>query len=466
MIAPHLPHGGFIGHPDLGLRARPGVLVGVARAVPQRDLVLAVTVALAWFGGIGALAASPYWYPHYLTRYWLAGCWIVGTLLLRRAAPVGAFWCTVLLYPVTYQSHMVNELHLVPLLVVASSVLLVRALHPALVVVLATASAVVLSLGCNLLQELMMFGGWELLLSFRYMSSFFDPWATATRVALVVAATVIGSVLGRLDETTRQLERRNAQLVALQEVRAREAVRSERTRIARELHDVVAHHVSAIVVRAQAADRVADTDPDEPREAVRWIAGSGREALDAMRTVVRVLRDDDPSARRLPDDGVGGPRVRPTGQAGAAVERRELSRQALTLVGATNAARQPTDTLSTLPAVLRRVRAAGLAVDADLPDPLPTLPPATGLAVLRVAQEALTNVLLHSAADRAELSLATTDAAVLLVVRDDGPARPGPSGGNGLVHMRERALAAGGTVHAGPAGSGWQVELTLPVGVR
>src|SRR5690606_10960756 len=111
-------------------------------------------------------------------------------------------------------------------------------------------------------------------------------------VALVVAASVLGAALGRLDETLASLAERNRELEELAEVRAREAVQSERVRIARDLHDVVAHHVSAIVVRAQVVQRVGGDDVGVYRDAMAWIAPEGREALDAMRSMVRVLRED------------------------------------------------------------------------------------------------------------------------------------------------------------------------------
>jgi signal transduction histidine kinase len=252
---------------------------------------------------------------------------------------------------------------------------------------------------------------------------------------LVVAATALGSVVARLSDTARSLEERNAELRALQEARTRDALHAERTRIARELHDVVAHHVTAIVVRAQAADRVGTERPDEYRAAVRWIAPAGKEALTAMRSVVRVLREPD---------------AHPSGVAAAA-----------------DASRTPLPGLADLPGILERVRDAGLVVDADLPPVLPPCPPATGLAVVRVAQEALTNVSVHSAGGRARVALAATPGSLTLRVDDPGPPRGGtraPDGGHGLVHMRERAAACGGYVVAGPSpDGGWAVTLEVPV---
>jgi signal transduction histidine kinase len=241
-------------------------------------------------------------------------------------------------------------------------------------------------------------------------------------LSLVAAAALLGAVFARLDVTLASLAERNRELEALQEVRTREAVQSERVRIARDLHDVVAHHVSAIVVRAQAVDRVGGDDVDVYRDAVRWIAPEGRNALDAMRSLVRVLREDA-------------------------------------------APLAPTSTLSDLGAVVDRMRGAGLQLDARLPQVWPACPAAVGLAVVRVAQEALTNVVSHSAAGRASVALDHVDGRLVLEVTDPGPPRPAQATGrqgNGLLHMRERAVACGGTLTAGPLAGGahgWQVRM-------
>jgi signal transduction histidine kinase len=248
-------------------------------------------------------------------------------------------------------------------------------------------------------------------------------------LSLVAAAAALGAVFARLDATLASLAERNRELEALGEVRTREAVQSERVRIARDLHDVVAHHVSAIVVRAQAVDRVGGDDVEVYRDAVRWIAPEGRNALDAMRSLVRVLRED----------------VAPLA---------------------------PTSTLADLGAVVERMRGAGLELDARLPQVWPACPAAVGLAVVRVAQEALTNVVSHSAAGRASVSLGQADGVLVLEVTDPGPPRPATTPGrqgNGLVHMRERAVAWGGTLTAGPLAGGthgWRVRMEVALDGR
>ncbi|MCL2467219.1 MAG: histidine kinase [Micrococcales bacterium] len=261
-----------------------------------------------------------------------------------------------------------------------------------------------------------------------------SSWFPAPQVlgSLLVVALVF--VVHRLEATRDALAARDAELVTARDEHAEAEVRAERTRIARELHDVVAHHISGIVLRADAADLVADDNPAEPRAAVRAIADAGREALDAVRSVVRMLRD--PADAPPPEEGP-----------------------------AFDAEWHPTDTMAELPAVVARVAAAGLQVDAHLPDPLPRLGAAAELAVVRIAAEALTNVLLHSQATRAELWLDVVDDRLQLGVADPGPplAHDESSGGHGLMHMRERAASAAGTLEAGPDWPGWLVVLEVPI---
>ncbi|RMI09463.1 hypothetical protein EBM89_10140 [Cellulomonas triticagri] len=346
-----------------------------------------------------------------------------------------------------------SDFHVVPL-VVAAFAATSAGMSPVLVGGVSVVTVVGLHVGVEGLRVLL--AGWGLVI---------DTSRTVMLVLIVVAATVIGAMVHRLTEAGASLAVRNAQLQALQSVRERAAVQAERTRIARELHDVVAHHVTAIVVRAQAADRVGADRPEEYREAVRWIAPAGREALGAMRSVVRVLRDDAPARQTAPEPPASEP-VPPAEPAPLV--------PAVSLVPAAHSVRVPPESspvpvLADLGAVVDRVRGAGLPVDATLPDPWPSCPPEVGLSVVRIAQEALTNVLHHSDAERATVRLTTSSGVLVLDVQDAGPARrPDPAvaahGGHGLVHMRERAAACGGTVRAAPEGAGWRVRLEVPLG--
>jgi signal transduction histidine kinase len=242
---------------------------------------------------------------------------------------------------------------------------------------------------------------------------------------------LLGVAAHRQRRTAGELRRRNEELIRLQQVERERIAADERTSIAREIHDVVAHHVSAMVIRAQAADRVADQRPAELRAAVRGIAADGRDALTAMRQVVRVLRADD-------EQHVG--------------DAASLS--------------------DALDEVAARVRETGLAVESsiEVAQPLSEFEQAT---VLRIAQEAMTNVLLHSSATEVRLGVRVDADAVHLDVRDNGTPREliaahaGAEGGSGIRGMRERARSLGGTLTAGAAeGGGWLVAAVLPHGQR
>jgi signal transduction histidine kinase len=222
-----------------------------------------------------------------------------------------------------------------------------------------------------------------------------------------------------MDERARRLEIERDQQAVI-------AAADERTRIARELHDIVSHSLSVVITLADAAALVGRADPDRGAEAMTEVSEVGRRALTDMRAMLGVLRTDEPAARLAPQPGIG--------EIGALIEQ---------------------------------IRTTGLVVDlsaAGAPFPLGA---AAGLTVYRIVQEALTNTLRHAAATRAAVTITYGYPGVRLRVTDDGtaaagPARPGDTG-HGLDGMRERAALHGGTLRAGPvAGGGWLVEATLP----
>lgn len=234
------------------------------------------------------------------------------------------------------------------------------------------------------------------------------------------------------------LEERAATLEREREAEARAAVAEERTRIARELHDVVAHGMAVMIVQADGARYTLDRDPAAARAALQVVADTGRQALEEMRRLVGVLREPDSA----PADPAAGPPVEP-------------------------ARRRPA--LAELPELLDRFRAAGLTVTWTVTGAPAPLPPGVELTVYRLVQEALTNALKHAGVGAAvALRLAYTGDAVLVRAVDDGrgrpPARPAPAGGHGLVGMRERVGVYGGSLVAGPVtGGGWQVDARLPL---
>ncbi|MCO7274483.1 sensor histidine kinase [Cellulosimicrobium cellulans] len=392
-----------------------------------QDLWTALAAGLVWFGVITVMENGDYWYPRHPESYRVAGLWIVLTLALRRVVPGPLFWATAMLYPLALPWPMQTPFELLPLLVAGFAATRSGAVPWALAGLAGGLSAYATQL-------------WDrphltfppVPFSPRWIGLAQSPSDVLLALALVLGAVAAGYFFRRLALTSERLRERNAELQALQAELAERAVLAERTRIARELHDVVAHHMSAIVVRAQAADRVAANQPEAPAEAVRWISDEGKQALTAMRSVVQVLR------RGTETDG-GTAALAPT----------------------PDGARAPDE----LRAVARRLRDAGRDVDLTLPRPWPTTSAESGLAVVRIVQEALTNVLLHSLAPEVTVAVTDDGADLRLRVHDPGPPLPSTAGrqGHGLTSMRERALAAGGALAAGPDGrGGWTVEARIP----
>jgi signal transduction histidine kinase len=211
---------------------------------------------------------------------------------------------------------------------------------------------------------------------------------------------------------------------------ARIAVADERAAIARELHDVVAHSLSVMIVQADGARYAFDTEPGRARAALDTVAATGREALEDMRRLVQVLRGSDLEQPARPD-------------------RRRAGLEQLT-------------------AFADRARSAGLTVDLAVDVAADELPPALSLTVIRLVQEALTNTLRHAGPGaRVEVRVAATDGELTVSTVDDGAGRPGrdpgPESGHGLIGMRERVSVHGGQFSAGPGPTGgWRVSATIP----
>ena len=237
-------------------------------------------------------------------------------------------------------------------------------------------------------------------------------------LVLFVPALVGGVVAGARRAGTLAAEK------ALVETEARAAVADERARIARELHDVVTHHVNLVVLQAMAADGVAGRD-DPVRQHLQVIERSGREALTEMRRLLGVLREDDAERPLAPQPGV---------------------EDVGTLVGS--------------------ARDAGLSVDLAVSGTPRRLPAGLALTVYRIVQEALTNAARHATGSRVGVRLRYEPDAVDVAVVDDG-GRPGdasPGGGRGLLGMRERVAVFAGTLETGPSpGGGFAVHARLPV---
>jgi signal transduction histidine kinase len=218
------------------------------------------------------------------------------------------------------------------------------------------------------------------------------------------------------------------------EEEARRRVAEERLRIARDLHDVVAHHIALVNVQAGVAAHVMDKRPDQAKEALAHVREASRSALNELRATVGLLRQSgDPEAPTEPAPG-----------------------------------------LAVLDELVATVRRAGLPVQVACVDRRPPLPAAVDLAAYRVIQEALTNVRKHAGPGaKAEVSIVRVGATAEVTVLDNGTGSPegagagADGGGHGLLGMRERVTALGGTLTAGPRyGGGFRVHAILPVEAR
>jgi signal transduction histidine kinase len=247
------------------------------------------------------------------------------------------------------------------------------------------------------------------------------------------------------------------------EAQTRRAVALERTRIASEMHDVVTHNVSVMVVQAGAARRVLDSSPGDAREALLAVEASGRTAMTELRHLLGLLA---PAGEDHGDagDAAGAPVPGELGDAAPAPEP--------------GAALAPQPGVARIPALLGRVCAAGVPVElsVEAPGGMPRdLPPGVDLAAFRVVQEALTNVIKHAGQARTMVRLDYGLRDLLITVSDDGPPpgsgppvappRPGSgSGRRGLIGLRERIAVYGGELDAGPRpGGGWRLAARIPL---
>ncbi len=266
------------------------------------------------------------------------------------------------------------------------------------------------------------------------------PSSTAISISeilqdLLIHALFVAGGLGlrRFTAQRRELEERNRELIAERAKASESAVLDERLRISRELHDVVAHHVTTMTVHAGAARQVVETSPEKATESLRHIEAAGRNAVSELHQLLGFLRNADADAT--------------SGAAPGAEDR------------------SPTPSLRHL-STLQESFGSKLTCDVVVDGDLGAVPSAVEVSAYRIIQESLTNTLKHSTADRVDVRLDVGRDSLKVEVCDAGPARNGESapGGHGLVGMAERASLHGGEVVAGPAksGLGWQVCAVLP----
>ncbi|MGW1546549.1 sensor histidine kinase [Streptomyces sp. NPDC002346] len=226
------------------------------------------------------------------------------------------------------------------------------------------------------------------------------------------------------------VEDRARQLELTHRIETEQAAVRERTRIAREMHDILSHAVSLMIVQAEAGPVAVRTAPERAEAAFDAISETGRDAMVQLRRMLGVLRENE---------------------------------------SAPDAPREPQPSLAELPALIARARGSGLEIPYEVTGPVRTLGLAVEATVHRIVQEALTNVVKHAAADMVSVQLAYGTEALTLTITDDGRgsgtgAGTGTGTGMGLIGIRERAAAHGGTAVTGPGpgGRGFRVRVTIP----
>jgi signal transduction histidine kinase len=239
----------------------------------------------------------------------------------------------------------------------------------------------------------------------------------------VAAAWILGDNLRTKRAYYRELEERADRLEREREENVRRATTEEQERIARELHDVIAHSVSVMVVQAAAANDVFERQPERAREALRSIEESGRSALTELRRLLGIVRTS---------------------------ERGRLD---------------PQPGLAALEELIEQVRTTGLEVKLELKGRLGELPAGVDLSAYRIVQEALTNTLKHAQATRARVQLDRSEHELAIEVTDDGVGQGNePTDGHGLIGMQERVALLGGALEAGPGGNGgFAVKARFPL---
>ncbi|MFD3835983.1 sensor histidine kinase [Streptomyces sp. NPDC058642] len=254
-------------------------------------------------------------------------------------------------------------------------------------------------------------------------------------VSLSAIAVALGSALRGRREARQELVE---QTTLTAEERARRTLLEERSRIARELHDVVAHHMSVISIQAQVAPHLVENPSEELKENLAGIRQNALEALTELRRVLGVLRSEHPDSPDPVEPGTG------------------------------TAPHTPQPTLDRLGALVENTRAAGLRVEVDVRGEARALPPGLELSAYRIVQEALSNVLRHAPGAVAHVELRYTAYGLIVEVVNSPPtqaAAPSPGAGHGLLGMRERVGMLDGSMTAHPLpDGGYKVFAFLPTG--
>jgi signal transduction histidine kinase len=283
------------------------------------------------------------------------------------------------------------------------------------------------------------------------------PWRLAVLLVLVslISIATVGMAV--------QFGDRFRRLQAEHEGATRRALEVERSRIAAEMHDLVTHNVSMMIVQAGAARQVLASSPDDARDALLAVESSGRTAMTELRQLLGLLSPVDDARTSTAPDGKSARRpAEPAAAAAGAGVAGDVDLR-------TEAGLRPQPGLGEVEGLVERVRATGVPVElqtAGLPHDLPA---GLDLAAFRVVQEALTNVVKHAGKPRTTVTLGLDGGALVIQVSDEGAPIPAavpavPGGGRGLIGLRERVALFGGALDAGPrAGGGWRVQARIPV---
>jgi signal transduction histidine kinase len=374
-------------------------------------VMLDVAVALALTGATIGIALNPGSTARFDGPAWVI---VVVAAIIGLPVAVRRRWPLTVLAVVTAPAAVSTVFGISPLayVPVALALYLVGAATPGRRSVVAMAACMV-AVGAGLVGEAVM-----------------DPPSDRANVVVVVALAWL--IAGGMWALGRAVRVRRAYEAHIADQRSRQALTDERMRIAREVHDIVAHSMSLIAARAGIANHVAETRPEEARAALRLIESTSRDALHDMRRVLGVMRTGADTAELAPAAG-----------------------------------------LASLTDLADRARDAGVEVELAVSDEgggaSSEPPPGPALVAYRVVQESLTNAVKHAAPTRCRVAVVTDGTAIRVEVTDEGP--PGhaparrlmPAGGNGLVGMRERVEMYGGVFGAGPcAGGGFAVSARVP----
>ncbi|HEY4571503.1 MAG TPA: histidine kinase, partial [Kribbella sp.] len=404
-------------------------MMGVWRRLsqPQQDLLLAAVIGLVWFTALNLINDTGL-RPQNPAVSVVTGVFLVATVAFGRRTPRTMLLVVSVLYPFMYaavgtglaaqlgltifgqpeisDAALQSEIHLVPLLVVgylaaSAGVRRVTCLFftmgslAGLMIGLPTVVAIVLSHA----NRAILYGDryQKLPRDVASLYGYIDVSLFVFAEALICGMVLLGADARRRRKSVALLEERNAELVRLRAVEAERAAVAERTRIARDLHDVISHHVSAVVIRAQAADRVADQRPEVLREAIRWIIVSGKEALTAMRETVRVLNTASPNTTATAGAAGSSGVVGAAGAVGAVGPAGVVGSDS-------GGGTAPVPDLAEVARMGERLKAVGIDVSMELPPRQRQLTSATDVTAVRIIQEALTNVMVHAKASAARVT--------------------------------------------------------------